>query len=89
MSDNLPSFNEFTVVSHNEDFLLLQHNSGKGTVVRYSDKANQVYNAMPGDAPADGGSWYARATDDGVKYVAKLYSMGYARKIFRSIFKEG
>ena len=58
------------------------------TVVQISRKAGQVYSAMPTDGPADGGSWFAGISDNGVKYVAGWYSKGYARRIFRSLVSE-
>ena len=49
---------------------------------------HQVYSVMPSDGPRDGGRWFAPRTDGGLRYVARGYSRGYARRMFRKLSTE-
>jgi hypothetical protein len=57
----------------------------RGTVTTYDLARGQVTDAMPGDRPRDGGSYYARICDSGIEYVSHPYSVGYARRMYRRL----
>ena len=68
-------------------YVLVKNQKGRGTVVYYNGNG-QLNDAIPGDAPTGGGSWFAGVSDSGLRYVAGFYSWGYARKIFRRLTAE-
>ena len=81
---------EIQVLDETDHYLLLKRTRTDSvpeadgfTVVSVDFDKGQVYNAMPGDAPTDGGSWFAGLTYKGICYVAGWYSRSYARRIFR------
>lgn len=56
---------------------------GSYRLVRWD--GHQVYSAMPSDCPDDGETWYAPATDHGIRYVSQPYSPGYVRQMFNRL----
>jgi hypothetical protein len=67
-------------------YMLVKSDAGRSmTVVRVDWERGQVYDAMPGDRPRDGGAWYARICGAGVRYVAGWYSPSYARRVWRRL----
>lgn len=79
---------DYEIVAEQRPFCLLRRADGRGTVIQIDRERGQVYNAMPGDAPRGGGSWYARISQAGVDYVASFYSWRYARRMFRQLVRE-
>ena len=59
--------------------------NGRYYVVRIHN--GQVYSVVPNDMPDGGGQWVARATEKGVKYVARGRSRSNAMSWFRKIEK--
>ena len=56
-------------------------------VVRIDRSRGQVYNAIPADGP-DSGSWFARISADGVRYVANGRTYEMARRWFKKLSTE-
>jgi len=54
-------------------------------VVRYRERDGQVSSAVPGDFPADGGTWVARPSVLGVCYVSNGRTLPVARRWMRRI----
>jgi len=79
---------EYEIIDESEGFALLKNPDGRGTVVEIDRNRGQVYNAMPGDSPKEGGTWFARISGAGVDYVASWYSWRYARRMFRQCITE-
>lgn len=57
-------------------------------VVRYNEARYQVYTAISGDAPRDGGTWCSSITPRGVMYVADPRTRATARRWFRRLVTE-
>ena len=81
---------EIQVLDETDRYMLLKRSRDDNvpeadgfTVVGVDFDKGQVYDAMPGDAPTDGGSWFGGITYQGICYVAGWYSRSYARRIFR------
>lgn len=62
--------------------------TARATVVGIDRAKGQVYSAMPSDIPAEGGVWFGAISDTGIDYVAKLYTRGYARRVFRGLIRD-
>jgi len=75
----------YDVIKEINGYQLLQREDGKRTVIRISYENRQVYSAMPGDMPRDGGTWCAGTSLAGVDYVAGFYSRSYANKMFKRL----
>lgn len=78
---------KYRIIEERNGFALvaLAADTKRATVVRIGRKNQQVFSAMPGDMPDDGGWLFAALSDTGIDYVSKLYSRGYARRCFRKL----
>lgn len=54
-------------------------------VVRLNPARNQVYDAIPDDAPKNGGKWFAGLSAAGVSYVANGRTRATARRWFNAL----
>jgi len=81
---NNASIGSYQIVDEQHGFMLLRTQDNRGTVIRIDRTKFQVYDAMPGDAPKEGGAWCSSLSEKGIKYVSSLYSWTYARRIFRA-----
>ena len=73
----------------NKSGIALWHDGEGGyRVTGYSADRDQVTSILPRDCPRDGGQWYARATERGVRYVttgdlARSTAMRHYRRLLR------
>jgi hypothetical protein len=76
---------KYTITEERNGYALVELDSdtSRCTVIRIDRDRGQVYSAMPTDLPRGGGLWFARISDCGIDYVAKLYSRSYARRMFK------
>jgi len=77
----------YTIVEEMRGYALLQSSDNRRnwTVVNIDWYRGQVYSAMPGDIPTDGGRWFARIGPAGVAHVSSWYSESWAKKIFSQL----
>ena len=79
------STHSYDLIEESHGYRLYRRDDGRYTVVRRDAAHHSVLDAMPGDRPADGGSWTSSATDAGIDYVSSGYSQSYARRIYRAL----
>lgn len=61
--------------------------TGRYTVVQYDEANGQVYSAMAGDMPDDGGFWCAPCGYRGIYYVSSWYSKSWAYRTFKRLVR--
>ena len=76
----------YDLIDESHGYEMHRRSDGKFSVVFTRD--GQVFSAMPGDMPQDGGQWVARDCDSGISYVAGGYSRSYARRKFHEFVAE-